>query len=163
MASIALVRIDSRLIHGQVITKWMKMTNANRIVVIDNKMAQDPLMSKIYIMAAPPGVKVQMVTVDDSVAAWQKDKMGTGTIIVLFKSVASAVEAWQKGFPIARLQVGGLAGAPGRKVVFNQITLNAEDTELLKKMREGGVGIILQTVPEDTAANFDDIAKNLKF
>lgn len=40
MAEIKLVRVDFRLIHGQVITRWLKQTNANRIVVIDNKLSK---------------------------------------------------------------------------------------------------------------------------
>lgn len=162
MASIALVRIDSRLIHGQVVTKWLKQTNANRVVVIDDNLARDPFMSKIYMMAAPPGIKVQMMTLDDSVSSWNADQLGGGSVLVLFKDTKSARAAWSKGFPITKLQVGGLTGAPGRKVVFQNITLNREDTDDLVAMQEGGVEVYFQTIPEDTPRTLAAVLRNLK-
>ena len=47
MANISLIRIDSRLIHGQVITKWVKIAKANRIIIIDDELAQDDFMASI--------------------------------------------------------------------------------------------------------------------
>lgn len=163
MANISLMRIDYRLIHGQVITKWMKQTNANRIAVIDDKLSQDPFMSKIYVMAAPPGVTVEMLTIDEAVASWNKNEMGGGNVLVLFKSVPSAYETWKKGFPFSNLQVGGLGSSPGRKVVYGQITLNKEDANGLSEMENGGVKIFFQTVPEEKPAMLDKILKKFKF
>ena len=161
MADISLIRIDYRLIHGQVITKWMKRTNAQRIEVIDDKLYQDPFMSKIYIMAAPPGVKVEMLTIKDAVDSWNKNKMGDGKLLVLFQNVSNAFSAWEKGFPISKIQIGGLA--PGRKVVYNQITLNKEDADILTEMEKGGVEVFFQTVPEDKPAELQKILKKFKF
>lgn len=163
MADISLIRIDYRLIHGQVITKWMKQTNADRIEVIDDKLSQDPFMSKIYIMAAPPRVKVEVLTIKEAIDSWNKDKMGSGKLLVLFQNVSSAFSAWEKGFPIFKLQVGGLGSAPGRKVVYNQITLNNEDAATLTEMEKGGVKVFFQTVPEDKPAELQKMVKKLNF
>jgi len=163
MADISLIRIDYRLIHGQVITKWMKRTNAQRIEVIDDKLYQDPFMSKIYIMAAPPGVKVEMLTIKDAVDSWNKNKMGDGKLLVLFQNVSNAFSAWEKGFPISKIQIGGLGSAPGRKVVYSQITLNKEDADTLAEMEKGGVEVFFQTVPEDNPAELQKILKKFKF
>ena len=163
MADISLIRIDYRLIHGQVITKWMKQTNADRIEVIDDKLSKDPFMSKIYVMAAPPGVKVEMLTIGDAVDSWNKNKMGDGKLLVLFQNVSNAFSAWEKGFPISKIQIGGLGSAPGRKVVYNQITLNKEDADILTEMEKGGVEVFFQTVPEDKPAELQKILKKFKF
>lgn len=58
MASIVLCRIDSRLIHGQVVTKWVGQSQANRIAVVSDELDADPFMKNIYLMAAPPSIKV---------------------------------------------------------------------------------------------------------
>ena len=44
MAEIKLFRIDSRLIHGQIITKWLKVSKADKIVVVDGTLAADDFM-----------------------------------------------------------------------------------------------------------------------
>lgn len=58
MANIVLCRIDSRLIHGQVVTKWVGQSQANRIAVVSDELDADPFMKNIYLMAAPPNIKV---------------------------------------------------------------------------------------------------------
>lgn len=57
MANIVLCRIDSRLIHGQVVTKWVGQSQANRIAVVSDELDADPFMKNIYLMAAPPNIK----------------------------------------------------------------------------------------------------------
>lgn len=161
MAQIAFVRIDFRLIHGQVITRWLKQTNADRILVIDNKLAGDPFMSQVYVMAAPPGVQVEMISIEDAVEAWEKDKLGKGKLLVLFKTVKTALDIVEKGFPLEKLQVGGLGAGPGRKVVYNQITLDQKDADYLQLIQNKGTEVFFQTVPEETPASLERIIKKL--
>lgn len=56
MAEIVLCRIDSRLIHGQVMTKWVNQSQANKIVVVSDELAADEFMREIYLLSAPAGV-----------------------------------------------------------------------------------------------------------
>lgn len=60
MANITLTRIDSRLIHGQVIVKWSRIANGNRIVIVDDELEKDSFMVDIYQMAAPSGMSVEI-------------------------------------------------------------------------------------------------------
>lgn len=76
MADIQVIRADFRLIHGQVITKWIRQTPANKILIIDDVLAKDSFMSSIYVMAAPPGIEVIIDTVDDAVANGTAGHMG---------------------------------------------------------------------------------------
>ncbi len=161
MAEIKLVRVDFRLIHGQVITKWMKQTNANRIIVIDDKLSKDPFMSQVYVAAAPPGVKVEMLSVDGAVASWNKNEMGNGRLLILFKNITTALETAEKGFPLEKIQIGGTGAAPGRKVVYNQITLDQADADRLGKLESAGTEVYFQTIPEQTPASLEKILKKL--
>ncbi|WP_161567214.1 PTS system mannose/fructose/N-acetylgalactosamine-transporter subunit IIB [Acidilutibacter cellobiosedens] len=145
MAEVSLVRIDSRLIHGQVVTMWVKVTEAKKIIIIDDNIAKDPLMTQIYTMAAPPGVKVETITVDQAVSLWKDDKFGkTGPILVLFSGVPTAYKSYIKGFDYSKLQVGGIAGGPGRIAVEGTIALNESDAKMLNEMEKKGMEIIFQ-------------------
>ena len=62
MENVLLARVDDRLIHGQVMTAWMKLLPAKEIIVIDNKVAKDEFMITVLEMAAPTGVKVKVFT-----------------------------------------------------------------------------------------------------
>lgn len=162
MANIMLSRIDSRLIHGQVITKWMKQTNASDILVIDDGLSKDPFLGKVYTMAAPPGCRVHIKAVSEAVELL-KNNESKNRVLILFKDVATAFKSWQLGLPLKQLQVGGLGGAPGRKVVFHSITLNKQEADDLVMMQNGGVEVIFQTIPEDCPGKLDDILKRVKF
>ena len=65
--SIELTRVDFRLIHGQVITRWLTQCQINEIVTIDTALSKDAFMQEVFKMAAPKGVKITIVNVEDAV------------------------------------------------------------------------------------------------
>lgn len=163
MAEIKLVRIDFRLIHGQVITKWFKQSLANEILIVDDLLSQDEFMSSIYTMAAPPGATVKIYSVEEAVSQWKKSELGNGKLFVLFKNVEQAYKAWKAGFPIPELQIGGLGSAPGRKVVFGPITMDDKDAKLLNEMSLRNVFVYLHQVPEEGKLDFEKVLEKYDF
>ena len=163
MAEIRLVRIDFRLIHGQVITKWFGQTRASEILIVDDELSKDEFMASIYEMSAPPGSKVTINSVEDACARWESEKLGDGKLIVLFKNVEQTYKAWKGGFPLTEVQIGGLGSAPGRKVVFGPITLDDADAKTLKEMQDGGVHIYLHQVPEEGSMEFSAVLEKNDF
>jgi D-glucosaminate PTS system EIIB component len=161
MANIVLCRIDSRLIHGQVVTKWVGQAQANRIVVVSDELDADPFMKNIFMMAAPPNIKVDCYGVNNFCSEWSKDALGSGNVLVLFPNLPSVLSAIEGGFSIEKIQVGGLGGGPGRKVVFQNITLDDKDEAVLLKIKERGVDVYFQTIPEDKPQKLADILKRL--
>ena len=101
--------------------------------------------AQVFAMAAPPGVKVEVITVDDAARAWQDDQFGAlSPVLVLFKSVQGAFESYEKGICFEKLQIGGIAGGPGRIAVEGTIALNDEDAQMLQSLAERGVAITFQ-------------------
>jgi D-glucosaminate-specific PTS system IIB component len=159
MASIVLTRIDSRLIHGQVVTKWVNQSDANKIVVVSDMLVSDPFMKSIYLMAAPPGITVNAFGLDEAIAAWKDNQFGSGKVLLLFGNLTDLHKAWHAGLAPEKVQVGGLGGGPERRVVFQNITLDDLDVEILKDLSSKGVNIIFQTIPEDRPQSFQEILK----
>lgn len=157
MAEVALVRIDSRLIHGQVVTRWVKQTQANKIIIIDDALAQDDFMAQVYILAAPSNVSVEVYAVDEVAENWDKNK--NDKILFLFRGVNEAYNAWKAGFKYKDLQIGGIGSAPGRKNVHKNITLNEEDVEKLKELESEGVNVYLHILPDEKEIELDYIVK----
>ncbi len=67
MSEIVLTRIDDRLIHGQVMTAWVKKTRANQILIVDEEVAKDDFMSEILKMSAPSGIDILVKGLMDAV------------------------------------------------------------------------------------------------
>lgn len=163
MAVIRLVRVDNRLIHGQVATGWISKSGATGIVVIDDRSANNELMRDVLELATPPGTRLNVYTVAQAAEEWKKDQFGTGSVMVIFKSIPGAYEAREKGFDFTELQIGGTATGADRKVLEGAISLNAAEYEMLRNMAEAGVDVTLQQTVQTRVITWRDAAKRLKF
>ncbi|MCH3963300.1 MAG: PTS sugar transporter subunit IIB [Clostridium sp.] len=146
--SIALTRVDFRLIHGQVITRWLKQCEINEIVTIDTTLSKDEFMQEVFKMAAPKGVKIRILSVEEAVKAQQNNDFENNKVLILFKNVQELDSAVKTGLKLKEVQIGGLGGGPGRKAVNNAITLDRKDADILLALEEMGINIYLQTTPD---------------
>lgn len=149
MNEIKLARVDFRLMHGQVITNWVKQVSANHILVVDEELENNQFMAQVYLMAAPPGIKVNILSPERAVKNLVAGKFSKVSLLVLFKSVESAKETFDLGLSLDRLQIGGLGSGTGRVMISNQLSLDEKEALLLKEMGEKGVDIFFQAVPKE--------------
>lgn len=162
MGNLVLTRIDSRLIHGQVMTKWVNQVQANKIVVVSDELANDEFMRSIYLMSAPAGIEVVCLTEAQAAEEYAKDVFGNGNVLLLLPSLATLKNVYDAGVHITSAQVGGLGGGPSRKVVFQNITLDDDDAAILEYLAGNGVDIVFQTIPEDAPQKVDSILKKYR-
>lgn len=146
--SIELTRVDFRLIHGQVITRWLTQCQINEIVTIDTALSNDSFMQEVFKMAAPKGVKITIVSIEQAVKLQSENAFDKNRVMVLFKGVAELNNAIRAGFKLEKVQIGGLGGGPGRKAVNNAITLDRTDADILLELEKMGVEIYFQTTPD---------------
>lgn len=164
MGKINLVRVDDRLIHGQVMTKWSKGLGTNAIYVVDNMTAADDFLKEIYINAnSSSGLRIKVFSTSQVIESWDKDQFGNDNAILLFKNIASVKEVLEKGnVPIGKLNIGGISKKANSKFVISTVGLTIEDGEILKEMAEKGIEIYFQTVPESKRLSLNDALKALK-
>ncbi|WP_055666002.1 PTS system mannose/fructose/N-acetylgalactosamine-transporter subunit IIB [Desnuesiella massiliensis] len=146
--SIGLTRVDFRLIHGQVITRWLTQCHINEIVTVDTALSNDDFMQDVFKMAAPKGVKIRIVSVEGAVKAQQNNEFENSRVMILFKSVQELDNAVRAGLKLEEVQIGGLGGGPGRKAVNNAITLDRKDADTLLALESMGINIYFQTTPD---------------
>ncbi|HBT49502.1 MAG TPA: PTS mannose/fructose/sorbose transporter subunit IIB [Caldanaerobacter subterraneus] len=149
MMPIVLTRIDDRLIHGQVMTAWVKFTQANRIMIIDEGVAKDPFMVKVLKMAAPPGIKVDIYDVEQAVEVLKENDSTNEKIIILVKHPVVIETLLEKGIEIKKLNVGGMGAAPGRKALYKNISISKEEREIFQRILDKGTDIFIQIVPDE--------------
>lgn len=149
MLNIVLTRIDDRLIHGQVVTAWAKVTKGNRIIVVDDGVANDDFMSKIIKMAAPSSFKIGIHTIEQAAEILQQDDAGE-RVIVLAKTPMTIKTLMEKGVEIKDLDLGGMGATKGRKQLYRNISISEEEKECFKQLIGKGVHVVVQIVPDDT-------------
>lgn len=162
MGKINLVRVDDRLIHGQVMTKWSKGLGTNALYVIDNETASDEFMKDIYINTnSSSGLKIQVYSNQEVVEKWNSDQFGNDNVVLLFKYIASVKEVVQQGLPVTRLNVGGVSKKGEAQFVIPTVALTETDVEHLKSLNAKGIEVFFQTVPDSKKVSLMDGLKTI--
>lgn len=161
MAEVTLVRLDYRLVHGQVAVKWSRVAKVKQIIVADDELSKDAFMCSVFQMAAPPGIKVKIYSIDQMMQAWNKNQFGLGNAMVMYKTVSSCYQAFKAGFPMKQVQLGNMPKAADKKPLGNEVFATPEEIAQLREISAAGVSITIQTIPEQVAVSFDKAAANL--
>ena len=148
-----LARIDTRLLHGQVATSWTKATNPNRIIVVSDKVAKDDLRKKLIEQAAPTGVRAHVIPLNKLVEVYNDPRFGDTKALLLFETPQEALEVIEKGVHIDELNIGSMAHSVGKVQVSNALSLDQDDVETYKKLRDLGVKMDVRKVVSDSPAD----------
>ena len=98
------LRIDERLIHGQITTAWSRYLDVSRIVVARDKLAKDPLTTQTLLMSAPAGKKVAVKTIPDAIKLLSDPRVDTVRVLIIVDNPKDAV-ALVKALPITEVNV----------------------------------------------------------
>lgn len=162
MTNIKLARVDFRLMHGQVVTNWIKQVSADAILIVDDKLASDKFLAQVFLMAAPPGIKISIKSIKKAVQGAKEDRYDGLKLLVLFKSIENAKKAYDSGFPLNELQIGGLGNGSNKVMISNEIFLSEEEADMLEEMNNKGLKINLQVTPKDPLVDLDDALKKVR-
>ena len=146
--NILLSRIDERLIHGQVMTRWITGLYITRIILIDDTIAKDDFMVDVLFLSAPVGVEVKVMTVDDAVKFIAVDDSSAKTML-LFKDIRYVKALADAGFLVPRLDIGNIGSSPIRKGVTREVFMSPEEQAMAKELCEKGMYIYIQKLPSD--------------
>ena len=114
------IRIDARLIHGQVATLWQGVWNCNRIMVIDSKSANDPMLKSVLKIACPAAVRLSVLEEETAAANLLSGKYGAERITIVTKDPSNLLTLLEKGFrPECDITVGNMSGGNGKVRVLH--------------------------------------------
>ena len=163
MAKIALVRIDNRLIHGQVVTGYIGKLGVNKIIVVDDKTASNEFAKDVLALAVPPGAVHEVLSAADAAARWQEDGFGAGSVMIIFKSVPTARDAYEKGLHFESLMVGCTKTGSDRTKIEGAISLNKEEAAMLDELETSGVDVVFQQTAQTVLSSWKDVKRNHHF
>ena len=148
--SIVLARVDDRLIHGQVVTSWVAHSGGNRIVIVDDQMANDAFMRNMLIRLAPIGTTVEVYTAESAVEPLIKYQDSAGVkVIILVKSPGPILFLVEKGVKITELIVGGMGIHGNRRKLYRNISADDAERSTMKKLHEMGCPVYCRILPAD--------------
>lgn len=152
------MRIDNRLIHGQVTITWASSLNADHMIVCNDKVAVDPIQ-KVMLPAAARGVKCSVLSVADTLTTCTAPAAEKDRIFIIAKFPADAVALLDGGLKPEEINVGNQAPIPGTEftMVTKSCAVTKKDAALYRSIVERGYFLTGRMMPSDSKTSFLDV------
>jgi PTS system mannose-specific IIB component len=157
---IALVRVDNRLVHGQILEAWVPFIEAKCIIVVDDNSSCDFFCETVIRMAVPSEIEVNICSVEDFAANYVYAQGNGKKTIVLFSNIADALKAYHLGFHFEKLNIGNIHHEDYKVCCAPSVFLcETEIQDVFKLLEDEGVAVELKRVPREKAVNIRDALK----
>ncbi len=144
-----LLRVDSRLVHGQVIEAWLPYVDVDVICVVDDATVSNPMLREVMSLAVPSHVELFFFGVEEFISGRCPGSVNRAKTLVLCRDLKVAEKLVRSCKWIRKVNVGNLQSGPGKKCLGPTIFLGDEDWEIIQKLREHGVDVDARAVPSD--------------
>lgn len=146
--SIELIRIDDRLIHGQVATTWLKDYQIEQVIIADDETSINEMKKTMATVAAPTGVRVHVFDVEKFIQVTKRNPIKRRTLL-LFTNPEAVKKVLDSGIDVPEVFVGGMRSTPERRRISKAVNISEAEEAIFKELDQRGVSLIVQTVPRD--------------
>lgn len=157
---IVLFRVDERLIHGQVVVGWGGPLRADRIVVVDDAIADSPWEQELYCLGVPAEIDARFVSTDEArraLPAWRDD---AARVIVLVRDVPTLRRVAEAGALRGDdINLGGIHHSAGRERVLPYLFLSGDDRRDLRELAADGVRVSARDLPTSRQVPLDELVR----
>jgi mannose/fructose/N-acetylgalactosamine-specific phosphotransferase system component IIB len=152
------MRIDNRLIHGQVTISWVGALRADHLIVCNDQVAQDDIQ-KMMLPQAARGVRTSVLSVSDTVSYLETEEAEKERIFLIPKFPADALQLLDRGVKPKEINVGNQAPIPGTKfkMVMRTLAATAEDADAYRKIAASGYRLTCKMMPNDRPQDFLEV------
>lgn len=149
MSNILLVRIDNRLIHGQVGVTWVNHVGANLILVANDKVANDKVQQSLMEMVVPDTIATRFFTLQKTIDVIHKASQSQ-RIFIVCNTPQDVLKLVEGGVPIKEINIGNMHFSKGKTQISSTVSLDEEDKASFRKLKELGVQLEIRRVPDET-------------
>lgn len=155
---IVLLRVDERLIHGQVVVGWGGPLHADRIVVVDDAIAASPWEQELYCLGVPPEMEASFASVADARARLAEWRDGGARVIVLVRDLETALRLAEGGLLEGdEVNLGGIHHAEGRTRVLPYLHLDDGDRDTLRRIAGAGALVSARDLPASKRVPLEEL------
>ncbi|WDV25789.1 PTS sugar transporter subunit IIB [Pediococcus acidilactici] len=147
---IKLVRVDHRLLHGQVAFAWIKYLKVNCVLIANDEVTNDNLRMAALRMARPDNVKLVIKDLKESIKALNSGITDKYYLLILLENVEDACELAEKVASIKVVNLGGAKDDEGKRQVAKAFFINDQEINMMKQATEKvDTKFEVQMVPND--------------
>lgn len=158
MENLVLTRIDDRLIHGQVMTAWIKNKKATQVVIADDQVAEDEYMIEVLEMAIPEDIAIGIFSKEDTVTFLSQGLDEPTILLVKGPEVLNYLV--DHGIEIDEVDVGGMGAGNDRSVLYKNISTSEKENEEFRKLLNKNVNVF---IPSDSVKQIFEIFRKMDF
>lgn len=158
---ITFVRIDDRVIHGQVVTRWARQKAVNGILVIDENIVKDEFQKKILTNAAPSGVRVGIYGIEEGLEKIKLAKNAKNSYFVIVKTPVTLQKLVEAGADFGNeINVGPMSARSNAKTVAKNAAVTEEEKAAFDYLVEKNISVTFQLIPEETPLSWTKVKEN---
>lgn len=156
---IRLMRIDSRLLHGQVATNWAKVLKVDRILVVSDQVAHDNIRKTLIKQASPPGIKVHVIPLLKMLRIYFDPRFNNFKALVLVEDPHDAQFLVENGIQVKKVNIGALSFNSTRQMITDSISVDQEDVAAFTWLHEQGIKLDIRKVSGDSSKDLWKVLK----
>lgn len=157
---VKLLRVDDRLLHGQVAFSWVNYSKVKRIIVANDEAATNSMLKMSLTLGKPPGVDLKIVKVSEAIDLINNSDCSK--TLVITKTIPDAYMLCSSCNEISDICIGGVREEAGKKLVYNSVYLNSDEAELIDQMLKNNKNVFAQEVPITKALTGSELIKKFK-
>lgn len=151
------IRIDNRLLHGIVATQWIPMAKCNRIIVIDDKVANDFIAKEMMKLARPANMAVSILDSNTAIANLVGGKYEKQNVFIILRDSRILLKLHQVSILPNLINIGVTARNKNDIYVCSRIYMSQEDIENYKYLISQGYLFDIRFVPSDKKIMLNNI------
>ena len=159
----ALVRIDDRLIHGQVALAWGAHLSPDRIVLVNDEVAEDEWKRGLYSETDALGTVMSVLSIDAFVCGAAEGRWDDERIIVIVESPEDLLSLLEKGVEIPTANVGGMHHHEGKRELLSYVYVDGDDVAAMRKIIQSGTALLARDVPQSQAIDLARVVLSAEF
>ncbi len=153
---IQFLRVDHRLLHGQVAVSWFNAMDVNTILVANDGVAADDFRKSAIRLAKPEAAKLVMKSIDESIQAINSGVTGKYKLLIVVESVDDAYKLIVgTNDKIPMLNLGGTKQREGTTNFSKAVNLTADEVSQLNDLKKRNIDIFIQQVPNEKKVPFE--------
>lgn len=155
--SFTLVRVDDRLIHGQVVLYWSKVRQGDGIIlVVDDQLGQDNFIKSVFKDAGKKmGKNVFIFTVEQAKKKIPEAAASDKKYYLIAKSISFLAELKRADVDFGEeVIIGNVSNRPETKKMYNNIYFSEQEIKAAEYLKEKQLRLKFQLTPNDAGAEY---------
>lgn len=150
---IKIVRLDDRLVHGQIINNWCTNEEITEIIVVNKEVANNEMRKTFIEMSVPEGINILFCDVFDALNIYEEESQYENLMMV-FGNPFEIIEFIENGGKLKSVNIGGMSFKKGRKRLSTAVYVNEEEIKALNKIVEKNIKLEIRILPTDKSIDF---------